>query len=123
MSLEPAHLHLNDLDDAVLHAVLTKVENDEQVARRMAEALVPYLPRFRSVDHPVTAWLDFDAAVAYLGMKRGTLYKHTSARTVPFHQDGPGCKLWFLRSELDAWRLSGSGRRPSHSPRRRTGDS
>ena len=23
---------------------------------------------------------------------------------IPFHQDGPGCKLWFRRAELDSWR-------------------
>ena len=109
MSLQPARPHLIDLDDAVLHAILAKVENDEGVARRMAEALRPHLPQLQQADY-ASGWLDFDGALAYLGMKRGTLYKHTGARTVPFHQDGPGCKLWFLRAELDAWRLDG-GRR------------
>lgn len=106
MSLQPAHPHLTDLDDAVLHAILVKVENDERVARRMAEALGPYLPQIQQAAK-ANGWLDFDGAVAYLRMKRGTLYKHTSARMVPFHQDAPGCKLWFLRTELDDWRLSG----------------
>ena len=55
-------------------------------------------------------WLDFDGALAHLEMKRGTLYKLTSARTIPFHQDGPGCKLWFRRSELDEWRRGGTAR-------------
>jgi predicted DNA-binding transcriptional regulator AlpA len=109
MSLQPTDPDPTDLDDAVLHAILAKVESDEWVARRMAAALGPYLPRFEQADHR-SGWLDFEGAVAYLGMKRGTLYKHTSARTVPFHQDGPGCKLWFLRSELDAWRLGGGQR-------------
>lgn len=44
-------------------------------------------------------------------MKKGTLYKLTSARTIPFHQDGPGCKLWFQRSELDEWRQNSGARR------------
>ena len=56
-------------------------------------------------------WLDFDGALAHLGMKRGTLYKLTSSGTIPFHQDGPGCKLWFRRSELDEWRLTRGTRR------------
>ena len=115
MSLQPAHKHVMDLDEAVLQAVLVKVESDEAIARRMAEALGPYLPQITQAGE-ASGWLDLDGAVAYLGMKRGTLYKHTSARTVPFHQDGPGCKLWFLRSELDAWRLSGDARR--RAPRR-----
>ena len=41
---------------------------------------------------------------------KGSLYKLTAAREIPFHQDGPGCKLWFLRSELDEWRRVGSSR-------------
>lgn len=56
-------------------------------------------------------WLDFEGALEHLGMKKGALYKLTSTRTIPFHQDGPGCKLWFLRSELDEWRLNAGGRR------------
>lgn len=28
-----------------------------------------------------------------MGMKRGELYKLTSARTIPFHQDGRGCTM------------------------------
>lgn len=112
MSLQHAHPNLTSLDDAVLHAVLAKLETDELAARRMAAALVRYLPQSQQ-SAEASGWLDFDGAVAYLGTKRGTLYKHTSTRTVPFHQDGPGCKLWFLRSELDAWRIAGEGRRHS----------
>ena|ERR1700733_8695804 len=109
MTLQPARTHPTDLGEAVLHAILATFENDERAARRMAQALGPYLPQIQQAVQ-ATGWLDFDGAVEYLGMKRGTLYKHTSARTVPFHQDGPGCKLWFLRSELDAWRLNGDAR-------------
>jgi hypothetical protein len=40
----------------------------------------------------------------YLGVSLAALHKHTAARTIPFEQDAPGCKLWFRRDELDAWR-------------------
>lgn len=65
-----------------------------------------------------TGWLDFDGALAYVGMKKGTLYKLTSSRTIPFHQDAPGCKLWFLRSELDELRQN-TGARPTRATHRR----
>jgi hypothetical protein len=68
------------------------------------------------VDLPARCQPLLHRAVAYLGIKRGSLYKHTSARTVPFGHGGPGCRLWFLRSELDASRLSGGVRR--RDPRR-----
>ncbi|MGH2860788.1 MAG: helix-turn-helix transcriptional regulator [Solirubrobacteraceae bacterium] len=81
----------------------------------LAHRLQPYLIGTTPAAEP-DGWLDFDGALEHLGMKRGTLYKLTSARTIPFHQDGPGCKLWFLRSELDDWRRHRGARRsrPSH---------
>jgi hypothetical protein len=56
-------------------------------------------------------WLDFDGAVAHLRMKPGALYKLTASKAIPFEQDGPGCRLWFRRSELDEWRRAGGSRR------------
>jgi hypothetical protein len=109
MSLNRAHSDLTPLDQALLQAILVALETDESIARRIAEAVCPYLPR---TDHPgrTSGWLDFDGAIEHLGMKIGTLYKLTAARQIPFHQDGPGCRLWFLRSELDEWRRSGGSR-------------
>jgi hypothetical protein len=49
-------------------------------------------------------WLNAREAAAYVGLTLNALHKHTAARTIPFEQDGPGCKLWFRRSELDRWR-------------------
>ena len=84
---------------------------DDGTVAALARRLAPFLHQ-----GPVVAesdgWLDFEGALNHLGMKRGTLYKLTSARTIPFHQDGPGCKLWFLRSELDEWRLRTGPRSP-----------
>jgi len=109
MSLDRARADLTPLDQALLQTILVALETDESVARRIAEAVCQYLPR-ADMPERTSGWLDFDGAREYLGMKRGTLYKLTSARTIPFHQDGPGCKLWFLRSELDEWRRSGGSR-------------
>jgi excisionase family DNA binding protein len=48
--------------------------------------------------------MDAREAAAYLGLHRDTLRKLAAERTVPVHQDGPGCKLYFNRDELDEWR-------------------
>ncbi len=82
------------LSDGVIHA--------------LAVRLSPYLSEIPAPEP--AGWLDFDGALEYLGTKKGTLYKLTAAKTVPFHQDGPGCKLWFLRSELDEWRQNSGAR-------------
>jgi hypothetical protein len=52
-------------------------------------------------------WLDSKGAAAYLGITINALHKLTAAREIPFEQDGPGCKLWFKRSELDDYRSAG----------------
>lgn len=57
-------------------------------------------------------WYDSRHAAEYLGVHRDTLRKLAAERTIPTEQDGPGCKLYFRRSDLDAWRRS--GRRPRH---------
>jgi hypothetical protein len=59
-----------------------------------------------SVGQDADRWMDSCGAAEYLGMSRAALHKHTAARTIPMHQDSPGGKCWFLKSELDAWRLA-----------------
>ena len=49
-------------------------------------------------------WMGSDDAADYLGLTTNALYKLTATRRIPFEQDGPGCRLWFFASELDAWR-------------------
>lgn len=77
----------------------------ERVAERMAEqAVVPA----GNTDE----WLDSRHAAEYLGVHRDTLRKLAAERSIPSEQDGPGCKLFFRRSDLDAWRRNGG--RPRH---------
>lgn len=63
-------------------------------------------------DNRPDEWFDSRHAAAYLGVHRDTLRKLAAERAIPSEQDGPGCKLYFRRSDLDAWR-SGGGR-PRH---------
>ena len=57
-------------------------------------------------------WFDSRHAADYLGIHRDTLRKLAAERAMPSEQDGPGCKLYFRRSDLDSWRQSGG--RPRH---------
>jgi excisionase family DNA binding protein len=75
------------------------------LADRVAEAVVAGLGR---EERPEPGeWLDSRAAADYLGVHRDTLRRLAAERTIPSEQDGPGCKLYFLRGELDAWRRKG----------------
>lgn len=57
------------------------------------------------VESTVT-WLDTKQAAEYLGVHRDTIRKLAAERVIPTHQDGPGCRLYFRREELDEWRCS-----------------
>jgi excisionase family DNA binding protein len=80
-------------------------ELDDAALDTLAERLAPRLARRLPVAAPEPdGWLDTKGAASYLGITTNALYKLTAARAIPFEQDGPGCKCWFKRSDLDAWR-------------------
>ena len=103
---------MTDLKQQILASVQPEdiAALSDRALSALAHRLAPYMTEVAAAPES-GGWLDFDGALQYLGMKKGTLYKLTSARTIPFHQDGPGCKLWFLRSELDEWRQNSGARR------------
>lgn len=75
------------------------------VAERVAAAVVARLGTQTS--DPLPEWLDSRRAAEYLGVNRDTLRKLAAERSIPAEQDGPGCKLFFRRSDLDDWRRAG----------------
>jgi excisionase family DNA binding protein len=77
-------------------------EDVELIARRVVELLRDELRDQRADD----GWMDSKQAAAYLSLTVAALHRVTARREVPFHQDRPGGKCWFKRSELDAWRAA-----------------
>ncbi len=52
-------------------------------------------------------WLSVDDIVAYLGIKRDTVYRWISERNMPGHKIS---RLWkFRKEEVDEWMRSGGG--------------
>jgi excisionase family DNA binding protein len=95
-------------------------ELDEHDVDRLAELLLPRLEaRVTSTTGQNDGWLGTNQAAAYLGISRTALHKATAARTIPFEQDAPGCKCWFKRSELDAWRCGQKANAAKTQPRDR----
>jgi excisionase family DNA binding protein len=72
----------------------------QRVADRVAERVLARLPALPAATSP---WLDFDAALEYLGFTRNKLYKLTAARAIPFRKKREGQGLLFHRDELDRW--------------------
>lgn len=85
----------------------------DQLAERVVERLVALSDGCPAAgDHGQDEWLDSRHAADYLGIHRDTLRKLSAERAIPSEQDGSNCKLYFRRSDLDAWRRSGG--RPRH---------
>jgi hypothetical protein len=88
---------------------------DDHALDALAERLAPHLAeRLASerADDGEDRWMTTAEAAGYVGMSTNALHKLTSARQVPFDQRAAGCRCYFRRSELDAWRQNGRpGRR------------
>ncbi len=72
----------------------------EALAERVVELLHERTGPIAGTSSP---WMDFEAAVAYLGFSRDKLYKLTAARAIPFRKKHGGQRLLFHRDELDRW--------------------
>jgi excisionase family DNA binding protein len=81
----------------------------DHIADRLASVITDRLVVW---DNRSDEWFDSRHAAEYLGVHRDTLRKLAAERAIPSEQDGPGCKLFFRRSDLDAWRHGGG--RPRH---------
>jgi excisionase family DNA binding protein len=77
------------------------VQLADLVADRIAARLAG--PRATEKDE----WLDTRRAAEYLGIHRDSLRRLAAERAIPTEQAGVGCKLYFKRSDLDAWRCTG----------------
>ena len=87
-------------------AILDALRSDPAACAELADLLAPHV--WKRMEAPATqpqdGWLDTNRAAEYLGITTNGLHKLTASRSIPFEQDGPGCRCWFRRSELDAWR-------------------
>ena len=72
----------------------TTISHNGQYADFDGAQMHPAMPPYKEV-------LTLDEAAFYLGYKKSYLYCLTSGRKIPFYK--PGSKVFFKRSELDAW--------------------
>jgi excisionase family DNA binding protein len=83
----------------------------EQLLAQLADLVAEWLAGRFGAPRRATAdeCLDTRRAAEYLGIGRDSLRRLAAERAIPAEQAGVGCKLYFRRSDLDAWRCSGSG--------------
>jgi excisionase family DNA binding protein len=104
--------HLRTLDRTSVRTATAAGGSDhaliDQILSRFADLVIDRLMErieAKTGNH-ASEWLDARGAAEYLGVHRDTLRKLAAQRAIPTHQDGPGCKLYFRRDELDEWRRS-----------------
>jgi len=51
-------------------------------------------------------WMNIDSAASYLDCTKERIRKLVTRLEIPFHQEAPGCRIFFRRSELDSWMAS-----------------
>lgn len=49
------------------------------------------------------AWMSVETASRYLDVSPERLRKLQARREIPFHQEAPGCRVFFRRHDLDEW--------------------
>jgi excisionase family DNA binding protein len=99
--LDPTPPRQPATDDSAEPALL------DQLLGRLADLVVErMMERADSSASQKDEWMDARGAATYLGVHRDTLRKLAAQRAVPVHQDGPRCKLYFRRDDLDHWRQS-----------------
>ena len=52
---------------------------------------------------PWPEWMSVEMAARYLDFSEERVRKLKESRRIPFHQEGPGCRVFFRRTELDEW--------------------
>jgi excisionase family DNA binding protein len=87
-----------EVEATLVEVVLARLA--DLIAERLAERAQ------QAAQHTAEEWMDTRGAADYLGVHRDTVRKLAAERAIPTHQDGPGCKLYFRRDELDEWRRS-----------------
>jgi excisionase family DNA binding protein len=70
----------------------------EEIAARVVEIV---LEKVRVDRENWPEWMSVETAARYLDVSPERVRKLQSRREIPFHQEGPGCRVFFRRSDLD----------------------
>jgi hypothetical protein len=69
-----------------------------EVERQLAER-----EELRAVDGGWPEWMDAKTAARYVGGQVGAVRKLVERRKISYSQEGPGCRVWIARRDLDAF--------------------
>jgi excisionase family DNA binding protein len=75
----------------------------EQVVDAVAARVLERLESQLSPGRAWPEWMNVETAANYLDVSPERLRKLQARREVPFHQEAPGCRVLYGRSDLDQW--------------------
>ena len=82
--------------------ILTTQDELEQIVQ---SSIRKVLGEQQNVKTDRDEWFNIQQASTFLGLAVQTIYQKVCELEIPFHKKGK--KLWFLKSELDAWLREG----------------
>jgi hypothetical protein len=94
---------------------VVKIEGLEAVVAGLVQEAVDQALVVRADNRP----MDSEAAGEYLGVSRRRIHDLVNEGKLPRRSEGPGCKLWFTRADLDEYAL---GRRRLSKPSNEGGE-
>jgi excisionase family DNA binding protein len=75
----------------------------DQLAALAARVLELVRDQLACPAEPWPDWMNVDTASRYLDCTSERLRKLVARRQIPYHQDAPGCRIFFHRPDLDHW--------------------
>jgi excisionase family DNA binding protein len=91
----------------------------EAIVAAVMEHVIERLALHESAGDAWPAWMSVETAARYLDVSPERLRKLQARRHVPFHQEAPGCRVLFSRTDLDEW-MTGFRQPARWDPRGRT---
>lgn len=73
------------------------------LAERAAELALARLAQHEGRCSDWPEWMSVETAARYLDASEERVRKLKDRREIPYYQEGPGCRVFFRRSELDDW--------------------
>lgn len=87
--------------EAVELRLLIPAEQISMLAAQLADLL--HGRQHTSAGEAWPEWMNVDTAAGYLDCTPERIRKLVARREIPYHQEAPGCRIFFHRHELDTW--------------------
>ena len=82
-----------------------KIELTDETLQQLVEEVVYRVRAELEPSEQRQEWLSVESAARHLDVSAERIRKLAAVRDLPYYQEAPGCRVFFRRSELDAWMI------------------